>query len=180
MSEAVPLPDDHVIERGSAAPAPLPAAAPPLAGGTDPTPPSAPVPAAAPVLPTETQSLLDAIDRGLAPGADDATRATARDLWARLAQSLAAATPPLATTPSTASPPASSAAPAAFGLPNLLGLPASSLATAARALKQIPPDKLLEMVLGRLRAALPAGAAVPAPHGIQFQLVPMPPTGVGL
>ena len=53
-------------------------------------------------------------------------------------------------------------------------LPATPVATAVRALQQIPPDQLLELLLTRLRAALPTGVTVPAPPGIQFQLVPVP------
>jgi len=49
---------------------------------------------------------------------------------------------------------------------------------AARMLRQLPPDQLLDLALQRLRAALPAGATVPTPKAIQFQLVPItPPPG---
>jgi hypothetical protein len=50
---------------------------------------------------------------------------------------------------------------------------------AARALRQLPPDQLLELVLQRLRAALPASTTVPMPKGIQFQLVPIPLMSTG-
>jgi hypothetical protein len=163
MSESAHLPS------ASDATAPFASIATPPGDTTTHTATSAPVAA-------ETRSLLEAIDRGLAPDADDAMRAAARELWAQLAQSLMAA----AAAPSTASVPTMPAAPAAFGLPNMPGLSSpASLVMAARALKQLPPDQLLDMVLGRLRAALPAGAAVPTPRGIQFQLVPVPPSGDG-
>jgi hypothetical protein len=42
-------------------------------------------------------------------------------------------------------------------------------------LRQLPPDQLLDLALQRLRGALPAGATVPTPKGIQFQLVPVTP-----
>jgi hypothetical protein len=46
---------------------------------------------------------------------------------------------------------------------------------AMQAVKQMSPDQLLDTALQRLRAALPAGANVPATRGIQFHLVPIPP-----
>jgi hypothetical protein len=58
-------------------------------------------------------------------------------------------------------------------------MPTMPLATAARALRQLPPDQLLDLVLQRLRGALPAGTTVPTPRGIQFQLVPIPSTPTG-
>jgi hypothetical protein len=54
-------------------------------------------------------------------------------------------------------------------------VPASPIAAAARALRQLPPEQLLELALQRLRAALPAGATVQTPKGIQFPLVPVAP-----
>jgi hypothetical protein len=54
----------------------------------------------------------------------------------------------------------------------------SPIAMAARALRQMPPDQLLDLALTRLRAALPQDATVPTPKGVQFQLVPVtPPPG---
>jgi hypothetical protein len=63
-----------------------------------------------------------------------------------------------------------------YAMPTV-ALPATPIAMAARALKQMTPDQLIDLVLQRLRAALPAGSAVATPRGIQFPLVPVPPHG---
>jgi hypothetical protein len=219
----------------------------------------APLAALPSALPQEAQMMLELIGQGLAPDADESMRAAARDLWARFAQSLAAATvppppaapgmptapsslaapetpaapgtppaamppaamlpaamsraamlpaptpaamppaaTPLATMPPAAMPPAAMP-PAAMPLaamplmPDTPAMPlatmplmpaipamavaASPIAAAARALRQLPPEQLLELALQRLRAALPAGATVPTPKGIQFPLVPVAPLG---
>jgi hypothetical protein len=131
---------------------------------------SAPIPPR-PNLTPDAQALLDAIARGLAPDADDATRAMTGEICARLAQ-IAGAQPAAvpAAVPTLAPPAASSHGFAPF---TSVPPPASPIAAAARALRQLPPEQLLDLLLQRLRAALPAGAAVQAPSGIQFPLVPV-------
>jgi hypothetical protein len=123
---------------------------------------------APPALPPETQALLELIGRGLAPDADDSTRDAARDLWAQFAHTIATAAPVTPTAPVMPAAPVMSAA-----VMPTLPLPTSPIAMAARTLRQLPPDQLLDLALQRLRAALPPGATVPAPKGIQFQLVPV-------
>jgi hypothetical protein len=133
--------------------------------------------------PSDPQALLEMIGRGLAPQADDATRAAARDLWARCAQFITAAAPVVggAAIPAAAAAPSYMAPAAAPAWPPIppLPLPMSPIAMAARAIKQMTPDQLIETLLQRLRAALPAGASVAAPRPIQFQLVPVPPPPTG-
>jgi len=143
-----------------------------------------------PALPPETHALVELIGRGLAPEADESTRTAARELWSRFSQLIAVAahsmpaapvmSPVPMPLPASVAPPAPvmPLAPAIPPVPTMptVPLPTSPLAMAARALRQLPPDQLLDLVLQRLRAALPAGATVPTPNGIQFQLVPVPPS----
>ncbi|HXG96809.1 MAG TPA: hypothetical protein VNJ06_06820, partial [Gemmatimonadales bacterium] len=68
--------------------------------------------------------------------------------------------------------PAAPMMPAAPAMPTP-AMPATPIAMAARALRQMPPDQLLDLLLQRLRGALPSGVTVPTPKGIQFQLVPV-------
>ena len=128
---------------------------------------SAPAPGPQSASP-ETEAVIEMIRRGLAPNADEAAQAMARQICARIAQ----VPPP---------PPPPVAAPLHPGFgpgPSLSQIPESPLTAATRALSQLPPEQLLDMVLQRLRAALPAGAAVATPKGIQFSLVPVvPPSG---
>jgi hypothetical protein len=152
---------------------------------TEPSEPgAASTPIAAPPAgaPAEAQVLLELVARGLAPDADDTTRAAARDLWTRFAQTVA---PMMSGTSAMPNPPA---APAAPTMPSIPAMPAASampgpsplhspIAMAARALRQLPPDQLLDLLLQRLRAALPADAAIPSPGGIQFRLLPAIPHG---
>lgn len=91
----------------------------------------------------------------------------------RLAQTMAIAAPVMPAVPVT---PGVQVMPAAQVMPTV-PLPTSPLAMAARTLRQLPPDQLLDLALQRLRAALPAGATVSPPKGIQFQLVPVTPPG---
>src|SRR5256885_16844697 len=51
---------------------------------------------------------------------------------------------------------------------------ASAIASAVAALRGVPPDKLLDLAIAKLRAALPAGADVPAVKPLAFHLVPIP------
>jgi hypothetical protein len=69
------------------------------------------------------------------------------------------------------------AAPLMQAMPMLPQPPApnSPFATAARAMRQMSPDQLLDVVLGRLRSKLPAGANPPTPKGLQIPLVPVAP-----
>jgi len=165
MSEPVTLPPDLPLESASDAALPPSQTAASIVSTTEPDTTRAPL-ALAPAAVPETQALLELIAHGLAPGADDATREAARDLWARFAQTMATAPVPPAT-------PAMPAVPVMAPMP----VPTSPLTMAARALRQLPPDQLLDLVLQRLRGALPAGATVPVPKGIQFQLVPVTPPG---
>jgi hypothetical protein len=138
--------------------------------------------------------MLELVGRGLAPDADDSTRGAARDLWARFGQLLTAApamptTPmiPAARAPAAVAPIASTLAPVP-GFPGAFvpatpppvpAMPTSAMAQMVGVLRNMPADQLLELALQRLRAALPAGATVPTPRGIQFQLVPIPSTPIG-
>jgi len=185
MSESVTLPADPTRSAICAAPlpAPTPTATPGVAAAEH-SIASAPVLALPLALPPETHALVELIGHGLVPEADESTRAAARDLWSRFAQSIATAAPPMPTAPVTspASMPAPmmSPAPATPPLATMptVPLPTSPIAMAARALRQLPPEQLLDLVLQRLRAALPSGTTVPTPKGIQFQLVPVPPSGM--
>jgi len=182
MSETVTYPG-RVIDIADGAPSAMsPTAAPaidPAGAGSA----SAAAHVAPSAMAPESQVLLELIGRGLAPDADDAARAAARELWAHFAQVIAAAMPAASTAP--APPPAEllASAPALVApraqLPPMLPPspppPASPIAAAAQTLRQMSPDQILELALQRLRAALPAGATIPAPRGIQFQLVPIPP-----
>jgi hypothetical protein len=209
MSETVP--QDNQVELASAAASALAPTAAPDVPTAVPIAASAPMQALPFAVPSETREIIELIAHGLAPNADDVTRSIARELWARFAQVIAAASVPTSA-PVPAAPflpaiPAASAAPVApavhgspaapvlpvaavlpalapaptmAGMPMLPPLPAptSPIAMAARALRQLPPDQLLDVVLQRLRTVLPAGANVPAAKGIQFQLVPVtPPSG---
>jgi hypothetical protein len=111
-------------------------------------------------LPPETQALLEMIGRGLSPEADVATRATARELWVRLAESLATAPPLKATTPGIPLIPGALPMPGAPAMPWMptVAQPNTPIAMAAHALKRMTPDQLIDLVLQRLRAALPAGS----------------------
>lgn len=169
----------------------LVASAPDAAIPASPVPayPCGPAVAGAPLLmppppvPPEMAALLELIGRGLASDADDATRAMARELWARCAQAIVAAatTPPAAPVALPGSALAvAHPAPVPVAMPTIpampaLPAPASSIAMAAQTLRGMPSDQLLDLALQRLRAALPPGAAPATPKGIQFQLVPVPP-----
>lgn len=167
MSESVTLPQDPPSESASGAvPAPSQPAAPTVSTAEH-SMARAPM-LAPPALPPETQALLELIGRGLAPDADDSTRDAARDLWAQFAHTIATPAPVMPA----AAMPAAPLMPAAPVMPTV-PLPTSPIAMAARTLRQLPPDQLLDLALQRLRAALPPGATVPAPKGIQFQLVPV-------
>jgi hypothetical protein len=136
------------------------------------------------VLPAPPSELLDAIAQGLAPGADESTRDAARELWARLAHVLQAAPPAAPAMPALPPPPVVPPMPVVPPTPTGPVMPSNALApqsanlpitTAVRALRQMPADQVLELLLARLRAALPPGGTMPTPKGIQFQLVSAPP-----
>ena len=196
MSDSVTIPPDPTEIANGAAPTPTPTPMPmpmpppaPGVGGAEYSIASTPVLALLPTLPPETHALVELIGCGLAPEADESTRTAARELWARFAQAIATAAPPMPTA-QVASPtpmplptpvtlpalvmPLAPAVPPLATIPTV-PLPTSPIAMAARALRQLPPDQLLDLVLQRLRAALPAGTTVPTPKGIQFQLVPVSP-----
>jgi hypothetical protein len=117
----------------------------------------------------ETHAMLAVIGRGFAVDADDAARSDARELWARLAPAIASAA--AATSPVPAMHPGVSTA----ALMPMGSATPSPITAAARALRQLPPEQLLDLLLQRRRASLPAGATVAAAKGIQFQLVPVAP-----
>lgn len=190
MSEGVTIPPDPTQIAPGAAPAPTPMPTPaPGVGSAEHGIASAPMLTLPPALPPETHALVELIGRGLAPEADESTRTAARELWSRFSQLIAAAAPSMPAAPSpvpmplpaSVAPPAPvmPLAPAIPPVPTMptVPLPTSPLAMAARALRQLPPDQLLDLVLQRVRAALPAGTTVPTPKGIQFQLVPVSPPG---
>lgn len=203
MPENVTPLHDPPIERESDAPPALSPPAAPAVGGPEHTMASRSVlalPAASPhALPPEAYALLEIVEHGLAPDADESTRGAARDLWARFGQLLTAApvmpaamptapmmpaAPMMPTAPMTPGAPVMPAAPVMPTAPVMSAapvmptppIPTTPIAMAARTLRQLPPDQLLELVLQRLRAAVPAGVTVPTPKGIQFQLVPIPST----
>lgn len=167
MSEPVMLPPDTLIEHASG----TASSAAPIAVNAEMVPdaPSTASPALA--LPgavgPEMRALLELVDRGLAADTDEATRAAARDLWARFAQSLATTHAPTIPPPMPATP--------CIPPPLMAPMPGSPIVSAARALRELPPEQLFDLLLQRLRAALPTGATVAAPKGIQFQLVPVLP-----
>jgi hypothetical protein len=186
MSESVTLPQDPpTVSASDAAPA-VPLLLPSVSGAAEHSVASTPMPALPPAFLPEAHPLLELITRGLAPEADDATRGVARDLWAHFAHTIATTAPvtpaalvmPAApVTPAAPVMPAAPVTPTAPVMPTMQ-LPTSPVAQAARMLRQLPPDQLLDLALQRLRAALPAGVTVPNPKGIQFQLVPVtPPPG---
>jgi hypothetical protein len=179
MSETVAPPQIPIIDSASGA---APGAAPLLAPVGEPpqVAANAPVLALPPGLAPETHAVLELIARGLSPEAEDATRTTARDLWARFAQTIATAAPAPQVPPAPPIPPAAPVPPVVPAIPEMPmppmpPMPTSSIAMGARALRQLPPDQLLDLLLTRLRAVLPQGATVPTPKGIQFQLIPVTP-----
>lgn len=121
--------------------------------------PSLTTPRATASTEAETAALLDTLRRGLVSEADEAARDAARDACRRLA--LALDLPPGALVagvmPATPTP--------------------SPVAAIVDTLRKLPPDKLLDLAIQRLRAALPAGAPVAAPEPVRFQLVPVLPAG---
>lgn len=128
-----------------------------------------------PSLPAPPEELLELVGQGLAPGADESTRAAARELWSRVAHLITAAPPAQPVAPAPPPMPVGPGMPQSLppGMP-LPRPPATPITAAVRALQQMPADQVLELLLARLRAQLPTGATVPTPKGIQFQLVPLP------
>lgn len=57
--------------------------------------------------------------------------------------------------------------------PQAIGAP--QIAEIVGALRGMPPEQLLDLAITRLRAALPAGAAVPRVAPVRFQLLPIAP-----
>jgi hypothetical protein len=138
---------------------------------------AASAPALASFPPTDVRVLHELVAAALAPEADETMRAGVRELWARLAESVATVQP-IPTPSAPAIPAVMPTAPTMPAVPLMptVSSPTSPIALATRALRQLPPDQLLDLVLQRLRAQLPAGTTVPEPKGIQFQLVPsLPP-----
>jgi hypothetical protein len=48
------------------------------------------------------------------------------------------------------------------------------VASIVAAIRGVPADQLLDLAIAKLRAALPAGAAVTAVQPLKFQLIPVP------
>ena len=105
----------------------------------------------------ETAALLDTLRRGLVSDADEPARDAARAACRRLALALDL-------------PPGALVAGAMPATPTT-----SPVAAIVDTLRKLPPDKLLDLAIQRLRAALPAGAPVVAPEPVRFQLVPVMP-----
>ena len=173
MSEPAPLPPDVLTDSPSmAAVVPqLAAHVPQTAGESTPTVFDTPV---------DLQATLEMIGQGLTVDANETTRTSARELWSRLSQ-LITSVPALSPTSVPQAAPVVSALPRSHSSPAgaLTSMPAipqptAPITSAARVLRQLPPEQLLDVVLHRLRAALPAGTTVPSPKAIQFQLVPLP------
>lgn len=51
------------------------------------------------------------------------------------------------------------------------------IASIVGALRGVPPEQLLDLAIAKLRAALPAGTAVPAIAPLKFHLIPVPRRG---
>lgn len=168
MSETIPPPPDVGIASGTPSP---------IASVVSTTEHSAASALALPPpVPPETHAMIELIGRGLDSEADEPARAAARELWARFAQVMAAGAAPAPGMPAPTMPIPTMPVPAMPAPPMPAPpMPTSPIAMAARALRQLPPDQLLDLVLQRLRAALPAGVSVPTPKAIQFQLVPVTP-----
>jgi hypothetical protein len=172
MSEVTTLPTEAPIDRTSDRTSALPGASIAMlthqaasASGAAVPPPS-----------TDVRAVLELIASALAPEADEATRAGAREALVQLAQPIVTAPPAMPNAPAVPSPTVADAAlVAAMPAMPVVSPPSSPIVMAARALRGLPPEQLLDIVLQRLRAALPAGATVATPKGIQFQLVPVTP-----
>jgi hypothetical protein len=133
------------------------------------------------------EHLIEAVRLSMRDGADPAARraglVACREILAALEGATAgfsAPSPPLPAT-TEAAPGASVPASAPAPMP---GTPASSasppppldpaaIASVFASLGKLPPEQLLDLAIARLRAALPAGATVPAPSPIRFQLIPL-------
>ena len=101
-------------------------------------------------------SLLDAIRAGVASDATDDARSAAAAACRTILSALEAqAGEPLAT-PTAAAP------------------DAMTIATAIGALRNVPPEQLLDLAIARLRAALPPETAVPAVQPVKFHVVTLP------
>jgi hypothetical protein len=175
MSKIITLPteapSDSMSDRASALP-----------GASTALPTNGAASASVPALPppsTDARALLELIASALAPDADEATRAGAREALVQLAQPIVTAPPAIPSAPAVQSPTVPEAAlVAATPAMSVVSPPSSPIVMAARALRGLPPEQLLDIVLQRLRGALPTGATVATPKGIQFQLVPVtPPSG---
>jgi hypothetical protein len=147
--------------------------------------PAQPVSPARPAATPEMDTLLELVRRGLAPDADPTTRAAAREVCDRILHALGPApTPPAA--PAVAVAPVAPTLAPVRGFPGAFApvipspvpaMPTSPLAQMIGVLRHMPADQLLDLAIQRLRAALPKGATVTEPKGIQFQLVPVTPPG---
>jgi hypothetical protein len=120
---------------------------------------------------------------------DDAPAAVRSEGLTACRKILAALEATIATDDEPAAPPIQAAAPepptpqaqgvpAATPSPPVSSSPAPAIDPAAittliASLGKLPPEQLLDLAIARLRAALPAGASVPAPTPLRFQLVPL-------
>jgi hypothetical protein len=108
---------------------------------------------------------LDTIRRGLAPEADASARALACAACRSILAALGEPMPAVAPSPVLAAPRSPT--------------PTTPIAAIVESLRKLAPDQLLDLAIHRLRAALPADAAVAVPD-TRFQLVriPLPPPPV--
>jgi len=119
-------------------------------------PPASTDPQLTPSASPEVEALIAAIRQGIAADPSDETaRAAARNACQVITMALGGAPgQPLAS--------AVAAEPAPF-----------PVASVVDTLRKLSPDQLLDLAIQRLRAALPAGAEVPAPAPLHFHLVPI-------
>jgi hypothetical protein len=104
--------------------------------------------------------IIETIRAAVAGGASDEARAAgAQACRAVLAALDATPGAPLATVS------AAEAPPLALG---------GDIASALSALRGLPPEQLLDLAIGRLRAALPADVAPPSIAPLKFHLLPVP------
>jgi hypothetical protein len=171
MSEVTKLPNEAPIDSTSDRTFALPGAsiAIPTHQAASTSVPAVPPPS------TDVHALLELIASALAPEADEARRAGAREALVQLAQPIVTVPSAIPSAPASQSPAVADATLVTAMPAPLVSPPSSPILMAARALRGLPPEQLLDIVLQRLRAALPAGATVATPKGIQFQLVPVTP-----
>lgn len=111
------------------------------------------------------EQLLDAIRAATAPNATDEIKAAG----ANACRALLAALEAKQGEPLAAPPPVATSTPKETPL-----IDATQVQAAIRALGSMQPEQLLDLAITRLRAALPAGAAVAPAQPVKFQMIPLP------